>query len=69
MQELGFSLAELTCVQVLAKRQHSPASSKYLNAENSADTLIGCGRKLPWFEFVLAYARAVGELMALVWLG
>lgn len=63
-QELGFSLAELTGVQVSAKRQRAPAVTKYRNPQNPADTWSGRGRKPRWFEAALASGTKVSELMA-----
>ena len=62
-QELGFSLAELTGVQVSAKRQRVPASAKYRNPENHTETWSGRGRKPRWFEAALASGTKVSELM------
>lgn len=62
-QELGFSLTELTGVQVSVKRQRAPASAKYRNPENSAETWSGRGRKPRWFEAALASGTKVSELL------
>lgn len=50
-REMGFSLAELTGTSVPRKR--APASAKYANPENAADTWSGRGRKPRWFDAAL----------------
>lgn len=57
---LGFSLAELTGVQVVRKR--APASAKYANPENQAETWSGRGRKPRWFEAALRSGKSVEEM-------
>ncbi|SEM50869.1 DNA-binding protein H-NS [Gemmobacter aquatilis] len=58
---LGFSLAELTGVQVVRKR--APASAKYANPENPAETWSGRGRKPRWFEAALRSGRSVEDMV------
>lgn len=50
-RELGFSLAELTGTTVPRKR--APASAKYANPSNAAETWSGRGRKPRWFDAAL----------------
>ena len=59
-REMGFSLAELTGAQVTRKR--SPATAKYANPSNSADTWSGRGRKPRWFIAALAAGKQPGDL-------
>ncbi|HBD89161.1 MAG: transcriptional regulator [Rhodobacteraceae bacterium GWE1_64_9] len=58
---LGFSLAELTGLQVARKR--APATAKYANPENSADTWSGRGRKPRWFEAAIKAGRPIEDMM------
>jgi DNA-binding protein H-NS len=48
---LGFSLAELT--GTVMPRKRAPASAKYANPSNRADTWSGRGRKPRWFADAL----------------
>jgi len=50
-REMGFSLAELT--GTAAPRKRAPASAKYANPANAADTWSGRGRKPRWFADAL----------------
>ncbi len=50
-REMGFSLAELTGTTVARKR--APASAKYANPANGAETWSGRGRKPRWFDAAL----------------
>jgi DNA-binding protein H-NS len=50
-REMGFSLAELTGTSVPRKR--APATAKYANPANKADTWSGRGRKPRWFADAL----------------
>lgn len=50
-REMGFSLAELT--GTAAPRKRAPASAKYANPANKADTWSGRGRKPRWFADAL----------------
>lgn len=59
-RELGFSLAELTGASVARKR--APASAKYANPANPADTWSGRGRKPRWFAEALAAGKSAGDL-------
>lgn len=49
---MGFTLAELTGAAP-ATRKRAPASAKYANPDNPADTWSGRGRKPRWFEAAL----------------
>ena len=59
-RELGFSLAELTGATVVRKR--APASAKYANPANPADTWSGRGRKPRWFAEALAAGKSASDL-------
>ena len=50
-REMGFSLAELT--GTVAPRKRAPASAKYANPANPAETWSGRGRKPRWFAEAL----------------
>ncbi len=62
-RQLGFSLAELTGVEISSKRQRAPAVAKYRNPEDHADTWSGRGRKPRWFEAALKAGAKVSDLM------
>jgi DNA-binding protein H-NS len=62
-RQLGFSLAELTGVEISSKRQRTPAVAKYRNPEDHADTWSGRGRKPRWFEAALKAGTKVSDLM------
>lgn len=51
-REMGFSLSELTGVQP-AKKQRAPATAKFANPSNKAETWSGRGRKPRWYEAAL----------------
>ena len=57
---MGFSLAELTGGTVTRKR--APATAKYANPANRADTWSGRGRKPRWFEAALNQGRTPEDL-------
>ncbi len=57
---LGFSLAELTGATVARKR--APATAKYANPANPADTWSGRGRKPRWFEAALNAGKSPEDL-------
>lgn len=61
-REMGFTLAELTGVQVTRKR--APASAKYANPANPSDTWSGRGRKPRWFAEALAEGKTPEDLSA-----
>lgn len=61
-RELGFSLAELTGAAVTVKGKRAPATAKYANPANRADTWSGRGRKPAWFAEALAAGKTVEEL-------
>ncbi|MBC2836014.1 H-NS family nucleoid-associated regulatory protein [Paragemmobacter straminiformis] len=50
-RQMGFSLAELTGNSVPRKR--APATAKYANPANTAETWSGRGRKPRWFDAAL----------------
>lgn len=57
---LGFSLAELTGASLPRKR--APASVKYANPANRAETWSGRGRKPRWFAEAIAAGKSPDEL-------
>ena len=59
-RELGFSWAELTGAPTGRKR--APATAKYANPANSADTWSGRGRKPRWFEAALKAGKSPEDL-------
>lgn len=59
-RSLGFSLAELTGAVVSRKR--APATAKYSNPANPADTWSGRGRKPRWFEAALNAGKTPEDL-------
>ncbi len=59
---LGYSLAELTGAPT-ASRKRSPATPKYANPANSADTWSGRGRKPRWFDAAMKSGSKPEDLM------
>ena len=59
-RQMGFSLAELLGTSPVRKR--APASAKYANPANSAETWSGRGRKPRWFEAALAEGKSPEDL-------
>ncbi len=59
-REMGFTLAELTGTNFSRKR--APATAKYSNPANSADTWSGRGRKPRWFEAALNSGKSPESL-------
>lgn len=59
---LGFSLSELTGAPVSRKR--APATVKYANPANRAETWSGRGRKPRWFADALASGKTPEDLSA-----
>ena len=53
-RSLGFSLAELTGMQVNTTRKRVPATINYRNPANLSETWSGRGRKPRWFEAAMA---------------
>ncbi len=60
-REHGFSLSELTGAAPVRKR--TPATAKYANPANSADTWSGRGRKPRWFEEAIANGKKADDLL------
>ncbi|MCU0800898.1 MAG: H-NS histone family protein [Rhodobacteraceae bacterium] len=56
----GFSLAELTGTSGPKKR--APATAKYANPANSAETWSGRGRKPRWFDAALKSGKSPSDL-------
>lgn len=54
-REMGYSLSELTGAP--ATRKRAPASAKFANPANPADTWSGRGRKPRWFAEALAAGK------------
>lgn len=61
-RELGFSLAELTGAAVTVKGKRAPATAKYANPANPAETWSGRGRKPAWFAAALAAGTDLADL-------
>lgn len=59
-REMGFSLAELT--GAVTTRKRAPATAKYANPANSADTWSGRGRKPRWFAEALAKGKSPEDM-------
>ncbi|MFT4150751.1 MAG: H-NS histone family protein [Paracoccaceae bacterium] len=59
-RSMGFSLAELTGMQVARKRAASTA--KYANPVNPADTWSGRGRKPRWFSEAIEAGKSAADL-------
>lgn len=59
-REMGYSLAELTGGAVSRKR--APASAKFANPANPAETWSGRGRKPRWFADALAAGKKPEDL-------
>ncbi len=60
-RELGFSLSELAGMSPTRKR--APATAKYANPANHAETWSGRGRKPRWFDAALKSGRKPEDLM------
>ncbi len=63
-RSLGFSLAELTGMQITTTRKRVPATVKYRNPADHADTWSGRGRKPRWFEAAMAAGVRLEDLKA-----
>lgn len=59
-RQMGFTLAEL--LGTLVTRKRAPASAKYANPANPAETWSGRGRKPRWFEAALNEGRSPEDL-------
>lgn len=59
-RSLGFSLAELT--GSMPSRKRAPATAKYGNPANPANTWSGRGRKPRWFEAALNAGKTPEDL-------
>jgi DNA-binding protein H-NS len=57
---MGFSLAELTGAS--ASRKRAPATAKYANPANPAETWSGRGRKPRWFEAALKAGKRPDDM-------
>lgn len=58
---MGFTLAELTGSAPIT-RKRAPASAKYANPENPADTWSGRGPKPRWFEAALKAGTSANSM-------
>ena len=63
-KSMGFSLAELTGMQITTTRKRVPATVKYRNPADHADTWSGRGRKPRWFEAAMAAGARANDLKA-----
>lgn len=61
-RQLGFNLAELTGMKLPARKQRAPATTKYRNPANHADTWSGRGRKPAWFAAAIAAGKTPEDL-------
>ena len=61
-RSLGFSLAELTGMQITTTRKRVPATIKYRNPANLSETWSGRGRKPRWYDALLASGARADEL-------
>lgn len=57
---MGFTLAELTGMQAAHKR--APATAKYANPANPAETWSGRGRKPRWFVEAMAAGKSAESM-------
>ena len=63
-RSLGFSLAELTGIQITTTRKRVPATVKYRNPANLTETWSGRGRKPRWFEAAMTAGLELEDLAA-----
>ncbi|MGO4855043.1 H-NS histone family protein [Phaeovulum sp. W22_SRMD_FR3] len=59
-QRMGFSLADLTGLNIVKKRK--PAAAKYINPENADQTWTGRGRKPGWVQAALEAGKSLADL-------
>jgi DNA-binding protein H-NS len=59
-REMGFTFSELTGAS--APRKRAPATAKYANPANRAETWSGRGRKPRWFEAALKAGKSPEDL-------
>jgi len=59
-RKMGYSLADLTGVQVARKRKS--VAPKYANPENPSETWTGRGRKPRWAQAALDAGKTLGDL-------
>lgn len=59
-RSMGFSLTELTGVSAVRKRK--PASPKYANPADPAQTWTGRGRKPRWVEAAISAGKSLDDL-------
>ena len=63
-RSLGFSLAELTGIQVTRTSKRAPATVKYRNPANLTETWSGRGRKPRWYDTLIASGVRADDLKA-----
>ena len=63
-RSLGFSLAELTGMQITTTRKRVPATVKYRNPANLTETWSGRGRKPRWYDALIASGVRADDLKA-----
>ena len=63
-KSMGFSLAELTGMQITTTRKRVPATIKYRNPANLSETWSGRGRKPRWYDALIASGVRADDLKA-----
>ena len=63
-KSMGFSLAELTGIQITTARKRVPATIKYRNPANLTETWSGRGRKPRWYDALIASGVRADDLKA-----
>ena len=63
-KSMGFSLAELTGIQITTTRKRVPATTKYRNPANLTETWSGRGRKPRWYDALIASGVRADDLKA-----
>ena len=63
-RSIGFSLAELTGMQITQTKKRAPATIKYLNPANLTESWSGRGRKPRWYDALIASGVRADDLKA-----
>jgi DNA-binding protein H-NS len=63
-RSLGFSLSELTSMQITKTRKRVHATTKYRNPANLSETWSGRGRKPRWYDALITSGVRVDNLNA-----
>ena len=63
-KSMGFSLTELTGMQITTTRKRVPATIKYRNPANLTETWSGRGRKPRWYDALIASGVRANDLKA-----